>query len=68
LSVLTPLALIVSLAAPATAMAAVPFDENIPRADDYAPGFSLEALGGETRSLKDGLRRGPVVVVFGSFT
>ena len=63
---LTPFVLLVSLAG--SANAAVPFEDNIPRADDYAPGFSLEALGGETRSLKDGLRRGPVVVVFGSFT
>jgi hypothetical protein len=39
-----------------------------PRVGEQAPGFSLHTADGGTVRLSDACRRGPVVLVFGSFS
>ena len=48
-----------------------PFDRfaaTSPVVGDRAPDFDLAAIDGRRVRLADELRRGPVVVIFGSFT
>jgi hypothetical protein len=44
------------------------FASAAPRVGDPAPGFELRDLDGATVRLSDATARGPVVLVFGSFS
>ena len=58
-------------AEPAAAPHGSPFERfaaTTPRVGEAAPDFELAAIDGRRVRLKDELRRGPVVVIFGSFT
>ena len=44
------------------------FASIAPKIGDPAPGFELRDLDGATVRLSDATARGPVVIVFGSFT
>ena len=57
--------------APAPRPAGSPFEtfaDTAPRVGDVAPAFALQDLDGKTVTLSDATARGPVVLVFGSFT
>jgi hypothetical protein len=60
-------------AAPAAPTARPPspfetFADTAPRAGEAAPAFELADLDGHVVRLADAVARGPVVLVFGSFT
>jgi hypothetical protein len=44
------------------------FDADAPRVGDVAPAFELQDLDGKRVSLASAVARGPVVLVFGSFS
>ena len=44
------------------------FETTAPRPGDVAPDFALVDTEGQTVELSDATARGPVVLVFGSFT
>ncbi len=65
--------LIAALAACGHASAPAPdpwedFASVTPKVGDAAPGFELRDLDGATVRLSDATARGPVVLVFGSFS
>lgn len=54
---------------PVTSTSATPEAEPaMPRVGDVAPDFQLTTLEGTSVALKDAVAKGPVVLVFGSFT
>ena len=44
------------------------FEATAPKAGDLAPDFALADVDGRTVTLSEATARGPVVLVFGSFT
>ena len=60
--------LVLSIGVPALAGPFEHFDEAAPRIGEAAPEVALRTVAGEMVRIADVAKRGPVVLVFGSFS